>query len=485
MRGVRKALLFGGAAATLLSLSVPAAANGRFPASNQIVFSSTDKNLIVLRTSYGILPSHDNGTTWGYICEDALALGVTAVEDPSVGLTTNNSLIAGVSKGLNVSPDVGCNWNCITANGLGGQAIVDIAVRPDNQASAVAITKSYSETDAGQDAVTSQVYETTDNGVTWTPIGNPIDPTATFVVQTIDVVPGDANRLYVSGTRGYGTAKNASLYVSTDKGQTWKEQVFPAAQYDYNTEDSVYIAAIDPSNIDRVYLRSSGIVTGGRSRLTVVNSASTTPQFATAQIFEVEAGMSGEMTGELLGFALSSDGQKVYVGTKEDGLWEASASDLKFTKKSSIIVQCLATRGNELWACSAAVSGFVAGVSTDDGATFTAKLPLIGDLTGPIACAPNAAGAACSATQNSSQCGPAFQTFCLQNTCGPAGDGGTTTPTGDGGTTTGDDEGKPASQSSSMCSVSFVGICRCWGGAMFAGSLAVLGVAARRRRKRR
>ena len=40
-----------------------------------------------------------------------------------------------------------------------------------------------------------------------------------------------------------------------------------------------------------------------------------------------------------------------------------------------MVVQCLATRGDELWTCSAEVSGFVLGVSTDDGATFTAKLP--------------------------------------------------------------------------------------------------------------
>jgi hypothetical protein len=244
---------------------------------------------------------------------------------------------------------------------------------------------------------------------------------------------------------------------------------------------------VDPSNIERVYVRSSGIVSGGTSRLTVIDNASTTPTFTTVQIFEVEAAMSGEMTGELLGFALSPDGSKVYVGTKEDGLWMASSSDLKFTKKSSKVVQCLATRGNELWACSAAVSGFIAGVSTDDGATFTAKLPLIGALSGPIACTPNEAGAACKAEQNSSECGPAYKMFCEFYGCGVPEGGTETTP--DGGTT-GDagDAGKGGgggSSSSSSCAVSFVGVCRCWGGPAFAGSLAVLGVAMRRRRKRK
>ncbi len=404
---MRRALFLSGAVAvTLLSLSVPAAANGRFPASNQLVFSPSDPNLMVLRTSYGTLPSHDNGASWSFVCEDALGLGTTAVEDPSVGLTANNSLILGVSVGLNVSSDVGCNFNCI-GGPLSAVPIADIAIRPDTPASAVAITRQYVQTDAAQEQTLSQVYETIDNGSTWSPIGTPIDPTIT--VQTLDVAKGDPNRIYVSGTRSFGSGKTALLLVSTDKGMTWTEQKLPPAQYDPTTEDSIYIGAIDPSHVDTVYMRSSGLVTGGQSRLTVVsNASSATPTFTTARIFDVEAGFSGESTGELLGLALSSDGSKVYVGTKEEGLWMASASDLKFTKKSDIVVQCLATRGTELWACSAEVSGFVLGVSTDDGTTFTSKLPLLGALTGPIACAPNQgeAGAACHTSANASQCGP-------------------------------------------------------------------------------
>ncbi len=478
---MRRALFLSGAVTgTLLSLSVPAAANGRFPASNQLVFSPSDMNLMVLRTSYGLLPSHDNGNSWGFICEDALGLGPVAVEDPSVGLTANNSLIAGVSTGLNVSNDVGCNWNC-QGGPLLAAGIADIAVRPDTPSSVVAITKSFFQTDAAAEETLSQVYETTDNGSTWSPIGVPIDPEV--LVQTLDVTNGDPNRIYVTGTRyGTNTNKTASLFVSTDKGMHWTEQQLPSAQYDPSTEDTIFIGAVDPSNPDTVYIRSSGLVTGGQSRLTIVtNASSAKPTFTTARIFDVEAGFAGEATGELLGLALSSDGSKIYVGTKEDGLWMASTSDLKFTKKSDIVVQCLATRGNELWACSAEVSGFIAGVSTDDGATFTPKLPLLGALTGPIACAPGEgeAGAGCNTSANSSQCGPAYQTFCGYYGCGIP-EGGTGSSDG----TTGDAEGKPA-PSSSTCDVSFVGLCRCGGGAMLAGAVAIAGVALRRRRRRR
>jgi hypothetical protein len=68
-----------------------------------------------------------------------------------------------------------------------------------------------------------QVFETTDNGGTWTAIGTPIDPDVT--VFWIDVAKGDPNRLYVSGARGLGTFRTASLLVSTDKGMTWSERL--------------------------------------------------------------------------------------------------------------------------------------------------------------------------------------------------------------------------------------------------------------------
>ena len=64
----------------------------------------------------------------------------------------------------------------------------------------------------------------------------------------------------------------------------------------------------------------------------------------------------------MLGFALSSDGSKIFIGSNEDGLLMAEASDLVFHRQNAKIhVQCLATRGNELWACAPAVDGFVGG----------------------------------------------------------------------------------------------------------------------------
>jgi hypothetical protein len=456
------AILAGGA---LLFVSAPAAANGRFPLANQIVFSPTDPNLIVLRTSYGILPSHDNGATWQYVCEGALGIGPSTLLDPSIGLTHDNSLLAGVELGLNVSPDVGCNWNCI-GGPLAGALIADLAVRPDSPSGAVAITGTYVvNADSGQELHDSRVFETTDDGVTWTALGGAIDPAVS--VYTIDVTKTDPNRLYVSGTRGFGLDRTASLFVSKDKGQTWAERPLPSLEFDPATEDEIFIGGVDPTNADRLYLRSSGLSTGGRSRLTAVTlAADGTPAFSTARIFDVEAGPAG-ITGELLGFALSSDGSKVYVGSQQEGIWVAEAADLAFHQKNAKVhVQCLATRGSELWACAPAEDGFVAGVSLDDGQTFSAKLPLIGSLSGAVACAPSATGSACGEDANASQCGTAFEAFCGQYTCGAP-------------STTSLDASP--NRSSSSCDLAVVGG---GGAAGFCAAFSLIGIAVKRRRRR-
>jgi hypothetical protein len=416
--------------ACLVLAARPALANGRFPASNQIVFSPSDPNLIILRTTYGILPSHDNGASWQFLCEDALGLpNSNAPLDPPLGLTQKNALVAGVTNdiresaaylGLDVSPDIGCSWNCI-GGPLAHQAVSDIVVRPDAPDDVLAVTSTYGVLDAG--GASSQVFESTDDGTTWKPVGVPLDPTV--VIETIDVVKSDPSRIYLSGTRGIGPQKTALLFVSTDKGMHWAEH--PISGFDPTQEEFVWIGAVDPTDPNRVYVRSSAPINpGGLSRLYVTTDSGAT--FQKALEFQVPPAMvvkSG--VGELLGFALSPDGSKIYAGSKEGGLFMAAKSDLNFHMVNSsphangqpLHVQCLATRGNELWACSDAVSGFVIGVSTDDGAHFCPKMLQITSITGLVDCSGTSSSSSttggCGATVKGSECQSSYDTFCQLN----------------------------------------------------------------------
>src|ERR1019366_5553119 len=96
------------------------------------------------------------------------------------------------------------------------------------------------------------------------------------------------------------------------------------------------------------------------------------------------------------GMTRTQDGSKVYVGSVADGLLVADTKTFTFTQTSMIHVQCLVTRGSELWACSDEVSGFAVGVSSDDGKTFTPKMHLL-DVGGPESCGANSMAAQCTA----------------------------------------------------------------------------------------
>jgi hypothetical protein len=408
MGGIGRRQTAAALAAAFVLVARSAGANGRFPESNQIIFAPHDPTLIVARTTYAILPSRDNGQTWSYLCEDALGLPQGSSQDPELGIMANGALVAALyspSTGLDLSTNLGCDWSCIGGS-LSGQGIADVVVRPDAPDVVLALATARQPADAGGGIVT-QVFESNDDGAHWVAIGAPLDPTV--IVQTIDVAASDPHRIYVSATRGFSSSRTASLFVSTDDGAHWTERAL--AQFDPTTEDSIFIGAVDPADPDRVYIRSSSVLTGGQSRLFLTPDQG--QSFQVAMHFDVPPQSVLAITGEILGFALSPDGSKVYVGTKEAGLFVAKKADMKFVMTSPVHVQCLATRGRELWACSDAVSGFVVGMSTNDGATFTAKLSSITGLAGTIACAPSAGGPlGCGATANASQCGDAFRTFC-------------------------------------------------------------------------
>ena len=388
-----------------------AEANGRFPAASRIVLSPNEPDLVITRATYGVLRSEDHGATWSFLCEDALGLPQTATEDPALGLTASGTLVAGllIPAGLDVSNDQGCTWSCV-GGALAGQAIVDLAVRAETSSTVVALA---TPTDAAGQPAGPAVFQSTDDGAHWAQLGQSLDPA--LLVSTLDVAASDPHRLYVSATRGFGPTRTASLLVSLDEGTTWTERSVPL---DTTSEAFIYIGGVDPLDADRLYVRT-GAPKGqsGSTRLLVSTDAGNT--------FQVGLTLSGQM----LGFALSPDGSKIYAGGNIDGLYVGQRETGTFVRTQSVVsggeggpidvhVECLATRGSELWACADEPSGFIAGVSTDDGATFEPRLHL-GSVGAAIPCEPGAPGAlACGADASASECsGQPFQQLCLNLGC--------------------------------------------------------------------
>ena len=84
------------------------------------------------------------------------------------------------------------------------------------------------------------------------------------------------------------------------------------------------------------------------------------------------------LEGQMLGFALAPDGQKVAVGLKQGGVYVASTTDHVFSRVNDTGVRCLSWAQAGLYACgNQAQDGFTVGLSTDDGATFAALYDLL------------------------------------------------------------------------------------------------------------
>jgi photosystem II stability/assembly factor-like uncharacterized protein len=381
----RRAALAAGASVlgvlAALAVSAPGAAwaNGRAPNAGVLVFAPGDANTILVRTTFGLLLSHDGGLNFDWVCESFA--GFSSMEDPMLTVTGNKTFLIATFNGIQFAIGDGCMWPMNAS--LGKRYTVDLTLASDNPYTVYAVTSDYTGTTPAPDRLdqfANQIHVSTDDGGHWSDLGSALDPS--LIPKTIEVAPSDPNRIYVSARVGNKGAPIGALLVSKDKGQTWTQKMIPL---DDGIEPGAFIAAIDPHDPDRVYVRtrsgsdveesSSGMDPPGKVLVTDNAGDQWTTRYTG--------------TGEITGFALSDDGGTVYVGTKKDGLLYASTSDFMFHQTQTVPITCLKYQAGKLWVCGLEPrSSFSIGTSTDNGATITTVARLC-DLPGPQACVSN------------------------------------------------------------------------------------------------
>ena len=332
-----------------------ALANGRFPKANQLVASPSDPSFVVARTTFGLLVSHDHGQTFAWVCESAI--GVRDNEDPAIAILGASSVAVAGAFGLALSADSACDW--ALAGEAAGATPIDVAAERAHPEHAIALLN------AAGGGPGATLLETLDSGAHWAPVGVPLP--ADLWAETADIAPSDGDRLYVSGTAVDGSSNQGMVMSSRDHGKTWSR-----TPIDLDGAASVFIGAVDPTNPDRVYLRTS---TAAADALLVSDDGAASFRTVTT------------VTGSMLGLAVSPDGTKIAIGGPSVGVLVADSDALMFAPRSQSPIACLAWSPDGLFACGpSGTSGFVVGKSVDDGDTFTPSLAVLADIQGPLAC---------------------------------------------------------------------------------------------------
>ena len=226
------------ASALALLVQVPdAVANGRFPRTVKLITRPGHPQEMALCVTFGLLRTTDDGAHWTYNCESAV--GFEGTFDPDYEYTAGGVILATTFRGMRQTSD-GCTWTGMPAP-LGALYVSVVAIGPDNAIYA-----------ASSDPNDNRVFKSTDEAASFVPLPPP--GVVGDLWSSIEVAPGDAQRIYLAGTRTNGDGpRRRILFRSTNGGQSWTE-LSTAALIGTDISE-LQVAAISPTDADRVLMR--------------------------------------------------------------------------------------------------------------------------------------------------------------------------------------------------------------------------------------
>lgn len=343
-----------------LLCATAARGNGRFPAASHVALGQgPSARVIVLRATFGLLLSDDDGARFRWVCEERAVWPVVPEDgyDPPVELHRDGTTLVGSPRGLNA-----LRGACELAPSLTlrGREVIDLAA-DGPRATVFALTR---------DPSGVRVMRSDDGGGSFVRAGDALSDAAP---TTLDAAPSNPARLYVAGR--FRETDRARFDRSDDGGRTWTTSSPALADL---TE--LWLSGVSPADPDTVFVRA--------------------PRgLGTALLRSRDAGRSftevAATTGPMLGFALSDDGATVWYGSATGGLWRSLDGGGRFERVSPTPVLCLRAQGPWLYVCSEwATAGWALARSMDQGRTLTPLLRF-SELTGPAPCPPSEAQSAC------------------------------------------------------------------------------------------
>jgi MYXO-CTERM domain-containing protein len=364
---VRRALtaLLTIASSAFVASPSPALANGRFPAA-QLVQLSPDGQSVALRLTFGFALSEDGGQTFRWLCEDVLGYGAGAF-DPSFTMDDARRLYVGAPDGLARASADRCSHERVAQ--LEREFVIDLDRSADGR-TVLAITSS------GAPTARNRVWRSDDGGGTFAPLGEGFGPETLF--ETVELARSDARRVYATAVRN--NPRSVRFMRSDDGGATLSD-----SSLDVHAIEDAFVAAIDPTNADVVYVRArlsappDPDAGSGASPTTLLVSRDG------GQSFREIARTVGAMNG----FAISDDGATLWIGSTHaaDGLRQSTDRGASWQRVSDTRVTGLRFDRGTLWiAANWVLDRFALGRSTDGGRTIVPALADFCALRGAPEC---------------------------------------------------------------------------------------------------
>ncbi len=341
------------ALALVLLAGAPAArANGRFPAAQYVIVGpGAASDTIALRATYGVLLSRDAGRTFRWLCEESI--GYAGEYDPTLAMTADGALHVGIPDGLAQSRDA-CTFTLNPT--LGTFLAADTSTDPAGERIVGA---------DGNGGARNHLFFSDDRGRTFRRSASFLEP---GWFQTVDVAPSDPRIVYATYQADATARPEFRLYRTTDDGAT-----LPLVRTDFMGGRDAFLSGVDPTNPDRIWLRSN-LVTLAGTMLLRSDDAGRTLRLMHTTMFRAA------------GFALSDDGQRVWFGGPDDGLLYSDNRGESFRQVSDVMVSCLRYHAGALYICADdRLDGFTL-ARWRDGAPAMEPLIRVRDVLGAMDC---------------------------------------------------------------------------------------------------
>jgi photosystem II stability/assembly factor-like uncharacterized protein len=331
-----------------------ARADGAFPAPFRLFLPANLPDDTTVTTNFGLISTRDGGRTWAWTCEHGAAdLGSLYQQAADGG---SGRILGLAHNGLIFTDDDGCSWS--TAAGFPtGELVDDSFIDPANPSHVVAIAHHGS----GSSAV-FELFVSTNGGTTF--LGAPLFATEPgFRLDGVELARSNPNRIYATTSPWTATSNGTPPRIlrSDDGGRSFTTLEASAL----TPGGTLGIAAVDPEDADRLYLRSSGVVD---ERLLISNDAGQTLTVAlTADSGQQLSAFFRRADGTLFAAAFDSTSGTLFRSTDSGASFQPLPATLH--------IGSIAERGGALYVLANGLDDpFLVGISRDNGDTFQGLL---------------------------------------------------------------------------------------------------------------